>query len=117
MKEELLKCEQEKIFAEIPLLDYIYIIPTRRNHSSGYKCMEIIGENENGYKKKLATFSDVIDLEDVINCPSSVLSMDIPEYGVLRFFSHIGKFKIWYYGVSTFSFEIIRKEKHNETTI
>lgn len=110
MKEELLNVELEKFGNNIPLLDYIYVIPTRRTHDSGYKCMEIIGENSNGYKKKLATFSDVIDLDNVFNKREWVLSMDIPECGVLRFFSHIGKFKVNHYGISTFSFEIIDRD-------
>ena len=111
MKKELLEIEEEIFGKEIPLLDYIYIIQTRRKHDSGYMCMEIIGENKEGYKKKLATYSDVIDLENVISNKEFVLSIDIPEYGVMRLFSHIGRFKIIYYGISSFDFEIIERDE------
>lgn len=112
MKEKLLKVENAKLFEEIPILDWIYIIPTRRKHESGYMCMEIIGVNKRmGYEKKLATFSDVIDLDKIItkkdNC---FISIDMPEYNVIRVFSHIGRFKVTNYGISTFSFELVDEE-------
>lgn len=109
-KKELLGLESEKFGNEIPLLDEIYVIPTRRKHDSGYMCMEIIGVNRNDYKKKLST-SDVIDLDDIFVENRWSLSMDIPECGVIRLFSHRGQFKINTYGISTFSFEIVEREK------
>lgn len=110
MKKELLEVEKEKMFVDIPLLDFIYIISTRRKHDSGYMCMEIIGENKEGYKKKLGTFTDVIDLEKYIGTRDYwLISIDIPEYNVIRLFSHHGKFKIITYGTSTFSFEVIEE--------
>lgn len=112
LKKELLNVEIEQFGREIPLLDNIYIIPTRRKHDSGYMCMEIIGVNNNGYKKKLATYSDVIDLQRVLVSKNGFyyLSMDIPEYGVIRLFTIIGKFKIDFYGISSFTFDIVEKE-------
>ena len=110
-KKDLLCLEREKFGNEIPLLDEIYVIPTRRKHDSGYMCMEIIGTNRNDYKKKLATFSDVIDLDNIFVDTRWSLSMDIPECGVIRLFSHRGQFKINAYGISTFSFEIVEREK------
>ena len=109
LKDELLNVECEQFGKEIPLLDYIYIIPTRRKHDSGYMCMEIIGANENGYKKKLATYSDVIDLSEIISTKPHLysLSMDIPEYGVIRLFTRVGKFKVGYFGISSFTFDIV----------
>lgn len=110
MKKELLTLENEKLFVDIPLLDCIYIITTRRKHDSGYMCMEIIGENEEGYKKKLATFSDVVDLDKIFAKKTSMfLSIDSPEYNVIRLFSHIGRFKVIHYGISTFSIDLVEK--------
>lgn len=110
MKQELLNIECEKFGKDIPLLDFIYIIPTRKKHDSNYNIMEIIGENKEGYKKKLATYTDVIDLEKYIGSRDYwLISMDIPEYNVIRLFSHHGKFKIITYGISTFSFEVIER--------
>lgn len=108
LKKELLELEKEKYFVEIPLLDYIYIITTRKKHDSGYICMEIIGENKQGYKKKLATFSDVIDLNSLISNRTKygLLSIDVPEYNVIRLFSSM-KFKIEIYGSSTFMFDLV----------
>lgn len=111
IKKELLKVEKEKKFIEIPLLDYIYVIPTKRIHDSGYMEMEIIGVNEEGYKKKLATYCDVLDACKIITNKKQLctISMDIPEYGVLRFFSHENKFKIKKYGIGSFEFDLVEK--------
>ena len=111
MKNELLKVEGEKFGKDIPLLDNIYVILTRRKHESGYMCMEIIGTNDDGYKKKLATYCDVFDINRIFSSRQQyyTLSMDIPEYGVMRFFSMQYKFKVKYYGISTFSIDVIER--------
>lgn len=110
MKQELLNIEREEFGNDIPLLDFIYIIPSRKKHDSDYNMMTIIGENKEGYKKILATSSDVIDIEKYIgNIDSWMISIDIPEYNIIRLFSHRGRFKITTYGLSTFSFEIIER--------
>lgn len=113
MKNELLNCERAGISEVIPLLDYIYVIQTRKKHESGYMCMEIIGETLDGYKKKLATFSDVIDLDSACKNGTWLLGIDIPEYNVMRIFTHRSeyKFQVNTYGISTFSFEIVEVEK------
>lgn len=115
LKEELLKSEYHSLIAgEIPLLDYIYVIPTRRKHDSGYMCMEIIGESlDTGFKKKLAVYSDVFDICEIITNRHQyyTISMDIPEYGVMRFFSQQNKFEVTCYGVSSFGFNIIERNK------
>ena len=36
MKQELLNTECEEFGNDIPLLDFIYIIPTRKKHDSNY---------------------------------------------------------------------------------
>lgn len=111
MRNELLNIECEKFGEKIPLLDFIYIIPTRKKHDSHYNIMEIIGENNKGYRKKLATFCDVVDLEKYIGIYDHwLISMDVPEYNVIRLFSHHGMFKIIDYGISTFSFEVIDRK-------
>ena len=112
MKNEFLELECAKVDEKIPLLDYIYVIQTRRKHDSGYYCMEIIGANNEGYKRKLSTFSDVIDLDEIFGSSTWCLSIDIPEYNVMRLFSHRCKFKINSHGISTFSFDLIRREDY-----
>lgn len=108
-KEDLLATELEPIGEKVPLLDCIYVIPTRRKHDSGYMCMEIIGENGDGtYKKKLATSSDVIDFNSMFNDKYGLLSMDLEETGIIRFFSRGCKFKVIYYGISSFVVELVK---------
>lgn len=111
IKDELLNLEHEKIFTDVPLLDIIYVIPTRRKHESGYMQMEIIGENRDGYRKKLATYSDVFDICEIFTNRHQyyTVSMDIPEYGVLRFFSQQNRFKVEHYGISSFGISIVEK--------
>jgi hypothetical protein len=113
MKKELLEVEHERCFVDVPLLDEIFIIPTRRKHDSGYRCMEIIGTNKEGYKKKLATYSDVFDVSQIFASRHNYyhLSMDIPECGVLRFFSGNFQFKVIYYGISTFQIDLVQRGK------
>lgn len=110
MKKELLEIEHEKFLADIPLLDCIYVIPTRRKHESGYKCMEVIGWNRDGYIKKLATYSDVFQIGEIFSNRHDYfhISMDIPECGVLRFFSHSFKFEVIHYGISTFQIALVK---------
>lgn len=110
MKKELLGTEYEEPFVDIPLLDEIYVIPTTRKHDSGYRCMEIIGANRNGYKKKLAVYSDVFEIGEIFSNRHDYthISMDIPQCGVLRFFSHNFKFKVIYYGISTFLVDLVK---------
>lgn len=108
-KKELLELEMEEWENEIPLLDYVYLIPTRRKHDSGYYCMEVIGATEDGkYEKKLSTYSDVVDIGDYFQ-QSKEVSIDIPEYGVIRFYSTVGyKFKVIWWGVSTFKMAAVK---------
>lgn len=112
-KKELLDLEMEKWGNEIPLLDDIYLIPTRRKHDSGYYCMEVVGATQDGkYKKKLATYSDVFDIGDCFQ-QSKEVSIDIPEYGVIRFFSTSAscKLKVIYWGMSDFQMVAVKGDK------
>lgn len=114
-KEDLLATELEPIGEKVPLLDCIYVIPTRRKHDSGYMCMEIIGTAINGnYKKKLATSSDVIDFNSMFNDKYGLLSMDLEETGIIRFFSRGCKFKVIFYGISSFVVELVKDGEFNE---
>ena len=110
MKKELLEVEKEKMFVDIPLLDEIYVIPTTRKHDSGYRCMEIIGANNQGYKKKLAVYSDIFEIGEIFSNRHDYyhVSMDIPQCGVLRFFSSNFKFKVIHYGMSTFLIDLVK---------
>ena len=112
LKDELLKVEHEKIFTDIPLLDIIYVIPTRRKHDSDFMQMEVIGENYDGYKKKLATYSDVFDVCEIFTNRHQyfTLSMDIPEYGVIRFFSQQNRFRVDHYAISSFCISIVERD-------
>lgn len=113
MKEDLLKAKIEEFGHDVPLLDCIYIIQTRRKHDSGYMCMEIIGTNEKGYQKKLATNSDIIDLSKIFVDKKRLgwlISIDVPEYNVMRIFSNSGKFKVNYHGMSSFNFDLVQDE-------
>lgn len=112
IKEELLNVEEEKFCADIPLLDIIYVIPTRRKHDSGYNCMEIIGSNADGYKKKLASWSDVFDISEIFGSRHAFhhVSMDIPEYGVMRFFVNQFQFKVIHHGISSFVVDLVERE-------
>ena len=114
MKNELLQVENQSFLnREIPLLDYFYIIPTKRKHSSGYKIMEIIGVNEKlEYKKKLATFSDVVDIAEIFSDRHDyfTVSIDSPDYGVLRVFSINFKFKVQHFGISSFVVDLVKGE-------
>lgn len=114
-KEELLATELEPIGEYVPLLDVIYVIPTRRKHDSGYMCMEIVGENKSGnYKKKLATSSDVIDFKGMFLDSYSVLSMDMEETGIMRFFSRGYRFKVVFFGISSFVVELVKDGEVHE---
>lgn len=111
-RRELLNLPYEEFGKEIPLLDELYVIPTRKKHDSGYMCMEIIGMNKEGYAKKLATYSDVIHFPSIMNrVNKGHLKIDIPsDTKCFRFFSW-GKIKVITYGISDFEFDIVEDIK------
>ena len=89
------------------LFNYIYIIPTRRKHDSGYYMYEIYGSIRNEHEEKfycLSKCSDVIDLENV----NYIVSIDSPEYNVYRFFTHRinYKFSVPYGHCSSFTIHV-----------
>lgn len=117
LKKELLEIKPSKFDEEIPLLDNIYIIPTRKKHDSGFMCMEIIGTigifGEETYKKTLAYCSDVVQICKLFEDGKGLempLSMDCPEFGVIRIFSMECQFKVIHKHISDFVFELVRKQ-------
>ena len=105
-KKELLNLDAE--YTNIPLLDYIYIIPTRKKHDSGYCIFTIVGENVNlGYKKIIDNCCDVIDIDRIIN-DSRCVCMDMLEYPIIRLFTGYSqcKFKVKF-NLSSFVFEVV----------
>ena len=112
VKKELETLELAPIGENVPLLDCIYIVPTRRKHDSGYLMFTIVGENFNKkWKKILGTCSDVIEVERVIQKSySHAFSIDMEEYPILRIFSH-NQFEVRWFGISTFSFDVVEREE------
>lgn len=112
-KKELLELEKVDWFEDVPLLDYIYIISSRKKHDSHYNLIYVIGENvDTGYKKILTEVSDVIDFK-TIGLDYDDFSLDFPEYGVARLFTHKNelKFKVPYTYSSSFRLELVVDDK------
>ena len=105
-KKELLNLEYEN--GDIPLLDYIYIIPTRKKHDSGYNIFTIVGENDKlQYKKIIDDYCDVIDIDHIINDKRCVC-MDMEEYPIIRLFTGYSQFKFRVkFNLSSFVFEVV----------
>lgn len=114
LKEELKKASYLKN-EEINMFDYLYIIPTRRKHDSGYLMYEIYGGKINKETKKesyysLSKCSDVIEFEKMFCDYQMFCSIDSPEYNVFRLFTR-GKYQflVPFFHCSSFTIEI-RKE-------
>lgn len=104
-KEELLNLDV--YYGDIPLLDFIYIIPTRKKHDSGYCIFNIVGENKEGFKKIIDTYCDVIDIDRIINDHRCVC-MDMKEYPIIRLFTGYNQFKFKIkFNLSSFVFEVV----------
>lgn len=111
---ELLKEAKKLNYPDnIPLFDWIYFVPQRRKHDSGYNMMEIYGvvsDAETLEEKiyKLSSISDVIDFSKSIENKKRFLSIDIPEYNIIRVFPRENKkLKIDYLNISSFYIEIV----------
>ena len=112
---ELLKEAKELNYSDnIPLFDWIYFVPQRRKHDSGYNIMEIYGVIFNSKTLeekiyKLSSISDVIDFEKIIITEKRrILSIDIPEYNIIRMFPRNNKkFKVEFLNISSFNIEIV----------
>ena len=102
---------------DINMFDYLYIMPTRRKHDSGYLMYEIYGSKIDNNKIEhfyiLSKCSDVIDFNKCICDYEWFCSIDMPEYNVYRIFTRGNhKFLIPYFHCSSFNIEI-RKENNN----
>lgn len=113
-RDYILSAEVEDFCEDIPLLDFIYVIPTRRKHDSGYRIMEIVGySKENDYLKKLDIGCDVVDFNDgltVLGEDCECISMDIePSNGFIRIFTRYGKIKV-IHRCSAFVFKVVKEK-------
>lgn len=93
-KELLEEFKKAELCKEGGIFHYIYVLPTRRKHDSGYYQMEIYGEildkeTEENKFYKLASFSDVIDISFILGNYQRFdrpISIDFPCQGIIRFF-------------------------------
>lgn len=111
-KKELLELPNSEWQEEIPLLDEIYVVSTRRKHESGYKMLDVYGvARTNGkisYAKRISGCSDVIDFElpPIMEKYANdsffkkygvrLMSVDYEDVNVARYFlfSHDYRFKV-----------------------
>ena len=113
LKEKLKNSEYLINENDINCFDYIYFIPTRRKHDSGYYIFEIYGGIYNRETKEekyynLSKCSDVIDFEKITCLFQWFSSIDMPEYNVYRIFPRRNhKFVIPFYHCSSFMIDII----------
>lgn len=112
LKEKLKNAKYLSREEDINLFDYLYIIPTRRKHDSGYLMYEIYGSIIDKNKKEtfysLTKCSDVIDFEKCVCQYEWFCSIDSPEYNIFRLFTHSTKYKflVPYYHCSSFNIQI-----------
>ena len=116
-KDELNKLEKIAFTEEIPLLDELYVVVSKKKHDSGYKMYKIYGvaydnNNEITYAKCLSEISDVIHIIPtfVNGCGSyylPLLSIDSIETNMFRIFVRNSKIKVKD-NFSDFDFEIVK---------
>ena len=123
-KSELEKLEQITYGEEIPLLDELYVVVSRRKHDSGYKTYKVYGV-AHGDKRKITYAKCLSEISDVINiiptfvneCGSyylPLLSIDSIETNMFRIFVRHSKIKVKE-TLSDFEFEIVKvKEIKND---
>ena len=116
-KDELNKLEKIAFTEEIPLLDELYVVVSKKKHDSGYKMYKIYGvaydnNNEITYAKCLSEWADVIHI--IPTCLNEwnsqylpLLSIDSIETDSIRIFVRLAKIKVKY-NLSTFEFEIVK---------
>ena len=101
-KEDLLATELEPIGEYVPLLDVIYVIPTRRKHDSGYMCMKFALTYHDEVIGCVGGGSDVIHLNGIGGygkiygdiSKRQDWSIDCLKNGLLRVFSCTHKLEI-----------------------
>lgn len=99
---EKIKDDENNIF------DELYVIQNIEKHDSGYHFIEVYGKRNNEDKMYILTkCSDVIHFEKC-NEHSWFCSMDIPYFGIMRFFPRRNyKFLIPYTNISNFTVEFV----------
>ena len=109
IKELLNKCiKVGSMEDKVPLLDDLYIIPTRKKHDSGYKIMYVVG----GVRKPEHYF--LLDVgSDVVNfgyfkTTMENINLDIKDNGIIHFWSNKEKFKSGF-RVSSCTFELVKE--------
>lgn len=108
-KELLEKCKDTNLFDELPLLDDIYILPTTRNHDSGYKIMYIVGlDRKKDQYYLLDTYCDVVNLGYFAKNIKNI-NIDILDNGVIHLWNNYQKFES-NFRVSSCTFEFVDKE-------
>lgn len=116
-KSELKELEKITYDEEIPLLDELYVVVSKRKHDSGYKMYKVYGvaygdKREITYAKCLSEISDVITIiPTFLNVCGSynmpLLSIDSIETNMFRIFVRKSKIKVKA-TLSDFEFEIVK---------
>lgn len=123
LKKELEVLETRNWYEKVPLLDVIYVVPSRKKHNSGYKLLNVYGiaYNDDGtqiiYAKCISSCSDVLNVSinhDVVIMPrfSSLFSVDSLECGVVRYFLNYKdlSFKVGQ-ALSSLDIEIVKNKR------
>lgn len=108
-KENKIKFENaRKIYNEDTTngFEYLYFIPQRKKHDSGYNYIKVYGEKNNEIYL-LSEYSDVLDFNKIVSDYEWFGSIDIPDYNIIRLFARNNR-KIYceYFHCSSFSIKI-----------
>lgn len=114
---------RERFNSELPPFESLVIIPTGKEHDSGWQCMEFVGVDENMEPVvRMSGCSDVIHIDGIggygqwngefpRSRPVQAWSIDcLPKSGYLRLFCH-GQIIV---GLDLSSFEIFWKKRETE---
>ena len=88
-KENKVKFDNAKYLSDsdnINGFDYIYFIPQRKKHNSGYNFINIYGKKDD-IIYLLSACSDVIDFNKCVSKFEWFCSIDIPDYNIIRLFA------------------------------
>lgn len=117
-RDRLNSLEVETSISNIPLLDYLTVVITRKKHESGFRMLEVYGINhDQKYEKKLTGCCDVVEF-DVKSTSSSYyqkIRVESGESGIIGYFSPGFQFKVVNLG-SDFMVALVErktKEMHN----
>lgn len=107
--ENIITLKHEEIEGmEFPM---IYILPTNKNHDSGYKIMYIVGvKDDKNYL--IGTYSDVVDIGWNSNVPEDI-HIDCVANGIIRIWSNNYNLKLMV-SCSNCIFEYERKKEDED---